>query len=190
VKLRVVIVGIPGVGKSTVVEKVERLLKGSTLVTFGTVMFDEGKRRGWVRHRDEMRKLKVEKQRALQKTAAEAITMMKEKVVLVDTHLFVRTNEGYWPGLPAQVAAAMKPTHLVLVEATPKEVASRRAKDATRYRDAVRTDELEDEMSLARQFLVVASALTGAPMLVVSNVEGKADEAAGAVAMALGGALE
>jgi len=177
-KLRVVVVGIPGVGKTTVVEKTRAGIDGSKLVTFGTVMFEEGARLRWIRDRDQMRTLTVEKQKRLQTLAATRIARMKEKVVFVDTHLFIRTKEGYWPGLPFDVVRALKPTHLLLVEADPAEIAARRASDKSRSRDALTIEELAGELALGRSFLATSSTLTGAPMLIVSNHEGKSDEAA------------
>ena len=180
-----VVVGIPGVGKTTVVERVLAKVRGARLVTFGSVMFEEAKRMKWVEHRDELRKLPVDRQKGLQSIAATKISRMKDTTVLVDTHLFVRTDEGFWPGLPFEVVRALKPTHLVLVEATAGEIASRRAADAQRYRDAVTKDDLAEEMALARSFLTVSSTLTGAPMLIVTNRDGKAGQAAGLIASAL-----
>jgi adenylate kinase len=177
-RLRVVVVGIPGVGKTTVVDKVRAGIPGSKLVTFGTVMFEEGSRLKWVSDRDKMRALPVDKQRRLQTLAAARIARMKESVVLVDTHLFIRTREGYWPGLPFEVARALKPTHLLLVEADPEEIARRRASDKKRARDALTREELAAELALGRSFLAASSTLTGAPMLMVANHEGKSDEAA------------
>ena len=167
-------------------QKLESLVEGAKLVTFGTVMFEEAKAKGWVRHRDEMRALPVTRQRALQSQAATKISRMKERAVVIDTHLFVRTNEGFWPGLPFDVVRAMKPTHLVLVEASPDEILGRRAADKLRYRDSVSKEELAEEKALARSFLAVSSTLTGAPMLIINNSEGKAEEAASKVARALG----
>lgn len=187
-KLRVVVVGIPGVGKSTIVEKLVASLEGSKLANFGTVMLEQGKALGWIKHRDELRKMTVEKQRRLQKATATRIARMKEGTVVVDTHLFIRTTEGFWPGLPFDVVRALKPTHLVLVEASPEEVAKRRAADSTRYRDSATKEVLVEELNLARSFLSVSSTLTGAPMLIVVNGDGKADETATSVAMMLKGA--
>ena len=72
----------------------------------------------------------------------------------------------------------MKPTHLVLVEASSTEIQSRRAADASRARDKIPVDELESELALGRSFLTSVSTLSGAPMLVVLNAQGKADETA------------
>jgi adenylate kinase len=100
---------------------------------------------------------------------------MADQIVLVDTHLFIRTKEGFWPGLPFEVVRALNPTHLVLVEASPEEIATRRTADAARSRDSVGMEELEKELELGRSFLAVSSTLTGAPMLIVRNTQGKAD---------------
>ncbi len=168
-------------GKSTVVDKLVAGYAGARLVNFGTVMFDLARQRKWVKDRDGLRKMPVEKQRRLQKAAGTRIARMKDRVVVVDTHLFIRTNEGFWPGLPFEVVTALRPTHLVLVEASPQEVLRRRSADATRYRDRLTTEAMAEELQLARGFLTVSSTLTGAPLLVVENSDGKADEVAAAV---------
>jgi adenylate kinase len=178
VALRVVVVGIPGVGKSTVVNGLLAGYSGASLVNFGTVMFESARSLRWVKDRDEMRKMTVEKQKRLQKLAAAKIARMKGKAIVVDTHLFIRTEEGFWPGLPFEVVRAMKPTHLVLVEATPEEIALRRSADSTRARDAVTPESLGEELALARSFLSVSSTLTGAPMMIVKNAQGKQEEVA------------
>ena len=187
--LRAVVVGVPGVGKSTVVDKVVSGYRGAKLVNFGTVMFDLAREKKWVKDRDEIRKMPVEKQRVLQKAAAARISKMREKVVVVDTHLFIRTKEGFWPGLPFEVVRAMKPTHLVLVEASPEEVLRRRGADKSRYRDTLTTEGMAEELQLARGFLTASSTLTGAPMLVVNNGDGKAGQVASSLASMLRSAV-
>ena len=73
---KVVIVGIAGVGKTTLVSKIVEILnskkKSVSVHSFGTVMFEEAKKLGIV-NRDELRKLAVQKQRNLQKMAAKKI---------------------------------------------------------------------------------------------------------------------
>ena len=168
--------GIPGAGKTTVVDMLVTKIKGTKLVNFGTIMLDAGTSTKLVKHRDEIRKLPVESQRRLQKAAAARIASMKQKLILVDTHLFIRTPEGFWPGLPFEVVRAMKPTHLVLVEASPDEIFMRRSADTTRYRDPATKESLAEELSLARSFLTVASTLTGAPISLVRNSQGRQEE--------------
>jgi len=181
-------VGVPGVGKSTVVEKAREAVPGSTVQVFGTAMFDEALRLKWVKHRDEMRKLPVKKQEKLQEAAAARISRGKGKVVFIDTHLFIRTPEGFWPGLPLRVIQPMKPTHLLLVEASAKEIVTRRRNDTTRYRDEITEEEVGEELELARSFLTAASLVSGAPMTFIHNEEGGSEKAAGQIAELVRGA--
>ncbi len=186
---RVVIVGIPGVGKTTVVDKVQETLRRKGVdvnyVVFGSVMMKEAEKIG-VKHRDDMRKLPVAEQRKLQVSASSAIAKMDSAVLLVDTHLFIKTKEGYWPGLPNDVATALAPTHLILVMATPSEILARRRADTTRNRDEASEDEITEELEIAKNMLNSLALITGATMIYVRNAEGKADEAAAKIVSAIG----
>jgi adenylate kinase len=97
---KVVIVGIPGVGKTTIVDKVTKILHkkgvGTKYIVFGSVMMKEAEKIG-VKDRDDMRKLPVTQQRKLQVDASIKISKMKTEVLLVDTHLFIKTHNGFWP---------------------------------------------------------------------------------------------
>jgi len=188
-KKRVVIVGIPGVGKTTVVDKIQETLRKKgvdvTYVVFGSVMMEEAGKIG-VKHRDDMRKLPVAEQRKLQVSASSSIAKMDSAVLLVDTHLFIRTREGYWPGLPNDVATALAPTHLILVMASPNEILARRRADTTRIRDEASEDEIVEEIEIAKNMLNSLALITGATMIYVRNAEGKADEAAAKIVSAIG----
>ena len=106
----VVVTGVPGVGKSTVMGAAEEY--GYKIVNFGTTMFEEAQKEG-VSDRDDMRKLAVEEQQRLQKQAGEKISKMGN--VVVDTHASILTPAGYMPGLPEwTVRAPVSYTHLTL----------------------------------------------------------------------------
>ncbi|MFQ6010663.1 MAG: adenylate kinase [Nitrososphaerales archaeon] len=187
---RAIVVGIPGVGKSTIVNKTVELLKkqgiSSKYVIFGSVMFDEATKLGLARHRDDMRKLSVKEQTKLQVLAASNIMNMSGDVIIVDTHLFIHTSEGYWPGIPESVLKALSPTHLVCLEASPNEIIDRRTRDISRFRDPITEDEINRDLQVSRSMLSTLAILSGAPMLVTLNGEGKADEAARNVVRGLG----
>jgi adenylate kinase len=185
VGLRAVIVGIPGVGKTTVLEKVVGSYRGARLANFGTIMLEVGRAEKLVEYRDELRKLPLDKQRRLQKAAASKISLMRDRLVVVDTHLFIRTHDGFWPGLPFDVVRALKPTHLILLEASPAEIAKRRATDTTRYRDPATEASLSEELALARSFITACSTITGAPITIVWNGEGMQAEVAQGIARML-----
>jgi adenylate kinase len=179
---RIVIVGIPGVGKSTVVARVVELLRerarNTQVVNYGSIMLEEASKILGLKSRDEMRKLSIEAQRNLQVHAASTISRIDDEVVIVDTHLFISTNEGFWPGMPMDVLQALKPTNLVLVTAKPEEILSRRQKDTTRSRDPATKESLIKELQAAHSLLYASSIITGCPALVVDNPEGPVDPAA------------
>lgn len=190
---RAVIVGIPGVGKTTVINRAAKMLnkkRKTTVVVFGTVMFEEAKKKMGLKNRDEMRKMPLKDQRRLQDMAARHIAEMKDDIVLVDTHLFINTNEGYYPGLPMRLLNIMKPTNMVMVAADPKEIAARRQSDQTRQRDIIPSDNIQEELDISRVMVASCSILTGAPFTIIMNNDGRVDEAAANIAKKLLGGHE
>jgi adenylate kinase len=179
--IRAVIVGIPGVGKTTVISEVEAILEGKGLkaetVVFGSLMFEEAKRKG-VKNRDEMRNLSIEEQRNLQKGAAKRIARMKERIVIIDTHLFIRTSEWYYPGVPMSVTQIVRPTHLLLIIAEAGEILMRRQADMTRNRDLPSEEEIQREIDISRIMIVSLANLTGSPFTIIKNDNNQANKAA------------
>ena len=186
---KVVVVGIPGVGKtivvSKVVEKLNALNKSVSVHSFGTVMFEEAKENG-LKDRDDLRKLTVEEQKNLQKKAAEKIAEHQENIVIIDTHAFISTKEGYYPGLPHYVIQILKPTHFIAVSAKPDEIYNRRTNDDTRDRDIISIGSIKEELDVQDAMLSSCSVLSGSPMKVVLNTEGKVEEAADSIINAIG----
>lgn len=186
---RAIVVGIPGVGKTTVITRAAEILNESEIstkvVVFGTLMFEEAVKMG-VTHRDELRKMSVEQQRKLQDMTAQRIADMTDRVIMVDTHLFINTKEGYYPGLPIHLLNIMKPTNFVMVAADPKEILNRRLADKTRKRDIINEDDIEHELEIAQVMVASCSILTGAPFTIVMNNNGKVDEAAEQIVNVLG----
>lgn len=178
---KVIIVGIPGVGKTTLVSKIVEILrtkqKSISVHSFGTVMLEEAKKNG-IKDRDELRKLSMEKQTNLQKMAAQKIALLQDELVIIDTHAFISTNAGFYPGLPNHVLQIIKPANFISVSARPEEIYNRRMKDSTRNRDLVSIESIKKELSVQDAMLSSCSVLSGSPMKTVLNAEGKVDEAA------------
>ncbi|WP_449463135.1 adenylate kinase [Tardisphaera miroshnichenkoae] len=181
----VVVVGVPGVGKTTVLNEVVRQAKEAgiqlTVLNFGDVMFELATSQGLVEDRDQIRKLRVDTQIALQAEAAREIARRAASgSIILDTHAIIKTNEGYWPGLPEPVIRALHPNHIVVVEADPEAIVARRAKDqGIRNRSDDQTvEELRFTMEVNRQAAISSAVLSGASVLFVKNEEGKASEAA------------
>ncbi|MGI0004202.1 MAG: adenylate kinase [Candidatus Nitrosotenuis sp.] len=186
---KVVIVGIAGVGKTTLVSKIVEILnnkeKSVSVHSFGTVMFEEAKKMGVV-NRDELRKLPVEKQRELQKVAAKKISGFNHNVVIIDTHAFIATKEGFYPGLPYPVLEEIQPANLITVSARPEEIYNRRMKDTTRDRDMISIENIKMELAIQEAMVSSCAVLIGAPMKSILNTEGNVEEAANEVISAIG----
>jgi adenylate kinase len=186
---KVVIVGIPGVGKTSLLTKlVEHITQQSRTVSvrsFGTVMLEEAMKNG-VKDRDELRKLPIKKQQELQKMAAEDIAKMEDDVILIDTHAFISTKSGFYPGLPNYVIQIIQPTNFIAITASPDEIHNRRMKDETRNRDPISIEDIKKELAVQDAMLSSCSVLSGSPMKVIFNHEGKVDEAAETVLGVIG----
>ncbi len=170
----IVVTGIPGVGKTTVMKQATEGLD-IEFVTFGSVMIDIAKEMGLVKDRDEMRKLTLEQQKDLQIHSAEKVASMGN--VILDTHCTVKTPKGYMPGLPEWVLKKLKPTAIVVVEADPEEIFNRRANDETRNRDPDTREQINEHQTINRAVAMSYATLTGATVKIVFNHDDAIDEA-------------
>jgi adenylate kinase len=179
-KKTVIIVGVPGVGKSTIVTNATETLrnKGTSVktVVFGSIMFEEAKKLG-INDRDELRKLKIDVQHGLQNRAAEHISSLNDSIVFVDTHLFIKTQSGYYPGLPMNLILKLNPQKLILITANPDEILNRRKKDTTRTRDLISNDEINRDIQVSLSMISSLSILTGAPFEIIYNHDDMIDSA-------------
>ena len=177
---KVIIVGIPGVGKSTIISNATTALQniGTSVATvvFGSVMFEEAKKLG-ITHRDQMRKLSIDVQQKLQNMAADLISGRRESIVVIDTHLFIKTSSGYYPGLPMNLILKLNPDRLILVSANSEEILRRRKDDNTRTRDMISDDEIKRDIEVSLSMISSLSILTGAPFEIIHNNDNMIDSA-------------
>ena len=186
---KVVIVGIPGVGKTSLITKIAELIKQKnktvSVHSYGTVMLEEAKKMG-IKNRDELRMLPIVKQKQLQKIAAEMLSNLSDDVIFIATHAFISTKAGFYPGLPNYVIQIIQPTNFIAITASPNEIHNRRMKDETRDRDPVSIEDIKKELAVQDAMLSSCSVLSGSPMKVIFNHEGKIEEAASNVINAIG----
>ena len=186
---KIILVGIPGVGKTTLLTTMVEILKDHkknvVVINYGSLMFDVAKENG-LTDRDQLRKLSVSEQQRLQKIAAEKIAGHEEEVVIIDTHAFISSPEGYYPGLPEHVLKIIKPTNFVSVSAKPEEIYNRRMKDDTRNRDKITLANIKKELDVQSGMMSACAVITGSPVRLVLNGEGKIDEAADKIIKAIG----
>jgi len=186
---KVVVVGIPGVGKTSLLKKIVEIIKTNnksvSVNSFGSIMFDVAKENG-IKDRDELRKLPLSEQKTLQKIAAEKLAMLNDDVVIIDTHVFINSPEGYYPGLPEHVLKILKPSNFVSVSAKPEEIYNRRMKDDTRNRDKISIDNIKKELDVQSGMLSACAVISGSPVKHVLNREGMIDEVAEKIIKAIG----
>jgi adenylate kinase len=177
---RVIVVGVPGVGKTSVVNKAAERLNQSQSTTqvmvFGSIMLDEAKKLGII-DRDEMRKLSINTQRQLQEMAANSISGVQSVNIIIDTHLFINTIDGRYPGMPRNLLDILSPTHLIMISAAPEEIFARRMDDGTRNRDLISMDSIKNDLEVATIMIATSSVLTGAPFKIIFNHKDKLDDA-------------
>lgn len=189
----IIVTGIPGTGKTTVCNVVEKLAKNAGLevnvINYGTAMVEILQKYEKEMERDTMRKTDINFQRKLQRETAGAVLEKVGRlggITIIDTHMSIKTLEGYLPGLPSHVLQLLKPEMFVLVEAQPNEISSRRMKDTTRKRDEAVEEAIKEELLFSRLMAGACAVLTGSPVKIVINAEGKQEEAATKILNALG----
>jgi len=184
----VIVTGVPGVGKTTVLTAAMDLCKqrgiSVALVNYGNVMFEKAAKKGLVKARDEMRRLPVKDQVGLQLAAAKSISKTADKDnVILDTHMFINTPEGFMPGIPSWVAESLRPDSIALLEADPIEISKRRQKDAAiRAREADTPERITEHQMMGRSGASVISIQTGCTVAVAHNKEGAHMAAAAVIA--------
>ena len=174
----IIVAGIPGVGKTTILKELEAVAIEKKvplkIINFGNVMNDLFKKKGKEIHRDKMRREDIALQSSIQQQAAAMIAKTPGRsAVVVDTHMFVRTGEGIWPGTPRKVLEALDPTMIVLIEADPEEIARRRTEDSSRYRDSGNVEDARADLHWSRYMASVNAVLAGVPIQIVHNRDGQ-----------------
>ncbi|MDH5754660.1 MAG: adenylate kinase [Candidatus Bathyarchaeota archaeon] len=189
----IIVTGIPGTGKTTVCNVTEKIAKKAgveiNVMNYGAVMVEILQKYEKGMERDAMRKTDINFQRKLQKEVAEAVSEKIRQlngITIIDTHMSIKTTGGYLPGLPFHVLQLLKPEMFVLIEAKPSEISSRRMKDAARKRDEAVEEAVKQELLFSRLMAGACAVLTGAPVKIVINAEGKQKEAAKEILKALG----
>jgi adenylate kinase len=174
----VIVTGVPGVGKTTVLTSTIDICKERGIkvehINYGDVMLETAMSKKLVKDRDEMRRLPIREQISLQLIAAKKIRAVAEKSnVILDTHMFIRTPSGYMPGIPSWVAESLFLDSLVLLEADPESISKRRKKDVgIRTREEDESSRINEHQLMGKGGAAAISVLTGCTVLVVDNREG------------------
>jgi Archaeal adenylate kinase len=169
---KVIITGVPGVGKTTVINEALQKLKSEGVdyqpINFGTFMFEVAKNEGLVADRDQMRTLDRADQKRLQQRAAQAIAKIPGNV-MIDTHASVKTPKGYLAGLPEWVLREIMPDIIVLVETDDDQILMRRLSDDTRKRDKEGARSIAEHQAFNRSIAAAYAMMTGCTIKIITN---------------------
>jgi adenylate kinase len=185
----IIVTGVPGVGKTTVLNEFLKLKPEFELKNFADSMLDVAIEKGILKGKkenlhDELRKLPTETQLNLQKNAGKALGELgKKKNIVIDTHAMIKTPKGYFAGLPIWVLENLKPNFLILVEVKADTIAKRRAEDPLRVRDQdITVEGIQEHLDMCRAAGASYSAITGCFVKIVENKQNAANEAAKEIA--------
>ena len=171
---KVIITGVPGVGKTTVINEALKNLKAEGVeyqsINFGSFMFEVAKKDNIVRDRDQMRTLDRTVQKRLQQRAAQAIAQVSGNV-LIDTHASVKTPTGYLAGLPEWVLREIMPDIIVLVETDNDQILMRRLTDETRSRDKEGSRSIAEHQEFNRSIAAAYAMMTGCTIKMITNAD-------------------
>ncbi|PKL69328.1 MAG: adenylate kinase [Methanomicrobiales archaeon HGW-Methanomicrobiales-1] len=171
---KVIITGVPGVGKTTVINEALKKLKDEGVeyqsINFGSFMFEVAKNDNVVQDRDQMRTLDRAVQKRLQQRAAQAIAQVTGNV-LIDTHASVKTPKGYLAGLPEWVLREIMPDIIVLVETDDDQILMRRLADETRTRDKEGSRSIAEHQQFNRSIAAAYAMMTGCTVKIVINAD-------------------
>ncbi len=177
----IIVAGVPGAGKSTVLleawKRSEKDLK-YTIVSFGTEMLNLCLASGLVQNRDEMRNLSPDIQEEMQWRATKQIAERPENILL-DTHCAIKTGSGsYLPGLTSRMLERLSPKAIMLVDAHEAEIRGRRKLDKSRPNRTIEgTDDISEHKVINRAYAAAFSARSGCLLRIIQNNTGEFDKA-------------
>jgi adenylate kinase len=171
---KVIITGVPGVGKTSVIDGTIKKLGEEGIVytnlNFGSFMFEVAQKENIAKDRDQMRTLGKDTQKRLQKLASQAIAKIDGNII-IDTHASVKTGTGFLPGLPLWVIQELMPDIIILVETDPDQILKRRFSDVTRTRDIEGFRDIDDHQRFNRSVAASYAMISGCTVKYITNAD-------------------
>jgi adenylate kinase len=178
----VMVVGVPGVGKTSISNEVKKYLKYEfKVVSTGNIVLELAKEKYNINNRDEIRrKLTFEQQKELQREAIKRIKEMeKENDIILDIHLVIGSYNAYIPGMIREYAEILRPDGIAVIISDPDKIIMRRLKDIQiRGRDIENLERIKIHQNLIIYLATILMFEYGTIVEVINNEEGLLEESA------------
>lgn len=173
--LTIILAGIPGSGKSTVLDETVKLFPELKVINYGDIMLTEASLQRI--DKDTLRKLPLSQQQKIGVEAAKKMATHMPKIACIDTHAMIKTPFGYCPGIPEEVIEILNPNAIGMIECSASQIHERRKLDKTRNRDNETIEQIEYHQQISRSFLVACTAISNALYVPIRNQGSPADAA-------------
>jgi len=174
--MALIVMGLPGVGKTSVLKEAMRKIKSKvTIINYGDIVAEIAKR-----NRDAILDLPVKEHLKLQDAVVSRLVKVANKPkTIVDTHAILRRKPlGYIAGLHPLFFKKLKVDGFIFIDAPSDQIIARRIKDKTRERVYLSKDEIDEHRLLSKILIGAYAARTGAPFYIITNIDGKLSETA------------
>ncbi|MHA1836169.1 MAG: adenylate kinase [Candidatus Odinarchaeia archaeon] len=162
--MKLILTGVPGSGKSTICNKLKEKQPEIKIVNYGDLIFKAAKEiyPNKIQVRDDVRKIPRLEYKELQIESALKITRINHDLI-VDTHMSLKTPQGYYPGLTMETIKIINPDVIITLKLNPKDILERRKKDIiskTRMsRDVEKIKEIEKHQNVNEMYAVSYSTI-------------------------------
>ena len=167
----VIVAGMPASGKTAVISGTTRKLRRFKVVTVGTLTADAAIKEGIVKDRDRLRYINIHAIDRLRHAAFASISRLSG-FVIINTHASVEQNGRFIAGLPKGEMAKLKLKGLVYIDADPRAIVKRRARDSSRSREKESVHDLEVQRTFDLSTLAHYASDLNIPLYIIHNKEG------------------
>ncbi len=169
-----IVMGLPGVGKSSVLKEITARHPKVKIINYGDLLFLSAKKRFSLQDRDKIVELPMKDHLAIQKEAIKSIDT--GRMVILDTHAVLKKPTGFLPGLAPELLEKEGIEGFVFIDAPTKDIIDRRLGDQKRTRPAMTAEELNGIRSASFSNITGYSAATKKPVFILINRKGKIDD--------------
>ena len=160
---RVAVVGVPGVGKTSLCKAVS-LNSNYSHLNYGNLMLKIAQDRGLATTLPEMLHLKLSIQEDIWKSVA--FEIKDQKNILLDLHGVDCFKEGYLISLPFEI---INPDLIIIIESDYEDIIKRRLTDSSKKRFFDRKSSLNEHVKMLRFAMINISACLGCNLAILNN---------------------